>query len=135
MEGYNTKRLAKVLSNRMKDTTNASRRTIIELGTYNENGSITPDSLRTSIPKGQYMINFMLADDTFTSADTVSISGGEHAQKEGSGYHEHNEVGEHTHKIPKKLFPLTGGDRILIAWCGNEPVVIAKVTRNFQEGE
>lgn len=135
MEGYNTKRLANVLANRMKETSNASRRTIIELGTYNMDGSITPDSLRTRIPKGEYMINFMLIDDTFTSADTISISGGAHAQKEGSGYHEHNNVGEHTHKVPRKLFPLQPNDRILIAWCGTEPVVIAKVTRNIYAKE
>lgn len=128
MEGYNTKRLANVLANRMKDTSKAAVRTTIELGTYNEDGSITPDSLRTRIPKGEYMINFMLTNDTFTSSDTVSISGGVHAQKEGSGYHEHNNVGEHSHKVPKKLHPLMEGDRILIAWCGTEPVVIAKVT-------
>ena len=129
MEGYNTKRLAKVLANRMKDTSNAAVRTTVELGTYNMDGSITPDSLRVRIPKGEYMINFMLTDDTFTSSDTISISGGEHVQKEGSGYHEHNNVGEHSHKVPLKLQPLIAGDRILIAWCGTEPVVIAKVIK------
>ena len=127
MEGYNTKRLANVLANRMKDTSNAAVRTTIELGTFNNDQSITPDSLRVRIPKGEYMLNYMLTNDTFTSTDTISISGGEHAQKEGSGYHEHNNVGKHSHKGPKKLFPLQGGDRILIAWCGTEPVVIAKV--------
>lgn len=127
MEGYNTKRLAQVLADRMKATSNAAVRTTIELGTYNADRSITPDSLRMRIPKGQYMINFMLTDDTYTTSETISISGGEHTQKEGSGYHEHNNVGRHNHRLPAKLLPLVAGDRILIAWCGTEPVVIAKV--------
>lgn len=131
MEGYNTKRLAHLLSDRMKETSNAAVRTTIELGTYNKDGSITPDSLRVRIPKGEYMINFMLSDDTFTSQDTISISGGAHPQEGGDGSHEHTNVGEHSHKVPKKLFPLKEGDRILIAWCGTEPVVIAKVTNGL----
>ena len=129
MEGYNTKRLAAILSDRMKQTSNAAVRTTIELGTFNKDKSITPDSLRVRIPKGQYMINNMLTDDSFTSEETVTITGGEHPQYEGDGYHEHNDVGEHNHKIPMKLRHLQEGDRILIAWCGTEPVVIAKVVQ------
>lgn len=131
MEGYNTKRLAHVLANRMKETSNAAVRTTVELGTYNMDGSITPDSLRARIPKGEYMINFMLTNDIYTSSEDISISGGSHGGHEsGSGSHEHNNVGEHNHRLPAKLFPLMAGDRILIAWCGTEPVVIAKVTRS-----
>lgn len=107
MEGYNTKRLATVLSDRMKETSGAFSRPYVELGVYNEDDSITPDSLRIAIPKGEYMINFMLTDDQLTSEEL---------------YHEH--------EIPDKLAPLKANDRILIAWCGNEPVVIAKVIQH-----
>ena len=129
MEGYNTKRLANVLANRMKDTSNAAVQTTIELGTYNDDGSITPDGLRSKIPKGSYMINFMLTDDDYTTFSTVNItnSKGEHEQEVGTGEHEHLNDGSHRHAVPKKLRPLDAGDRILIAWCGTEPVVIAKV--------
>ena len=96
MGEHNTKRLAKLLSDRMKETSKAAVRTTIELGLFNNDRSITPDSLRDRIPKGEYMINSVL-----TTVDSHS----------------------------EKLFPLKGGDRILIAWCGDEPVVIAKVTR------
>lgn len=130
MEGYNTKRLANVLANRMKDTSNAAVRTTIELGTYNQDHSITPDSLRVRIPKGEYMINFVLTNDVYTASEDISFSGGAHFQEVGSGAHEHNNVGMHNHRLPPKLFPLQEGDRILIAWCGTEPVVIAKVTRS-----
>lgn len=128
MDGNNTARLATVLSDRMKKTSNAALRIIMELGTYNIDKSITPDNLRARIPKGDYMINFMLSEVIETSTETVSISGGAHGGHEGgSGHHEHNDVGEHSHRLPEKLFPLKDGDRILIAWCGNIPVVIAKV--------
>lgn len=128
MEGNNTKRLANVLTDRMKATSNAAVPVTIELGVYNSDKSISPYSLRgAKIPKGQYLINFMLTDDIYTSSEDISFSGGGHAQKEGSGVHSHNNVGEHNHRLPAKLFPLQAGDYILIAWCGTEPVVICKV--------
>lgn len=129
MENFNTKRLASLLANRMKETSNAAVRTTLELGRYNKDHSITPDSLRVKIPKGEYMINFMFRGDVYTAAEVVSLSGGGHAQEGGSGEHVHTNDGEHTHRLPTQLLPLKEGDRILIAWCGTEPVVIAKVVK------
>lgn len=128
MEGYNTKRLATVLSDRMKVTSSAAVPKTVELGTYNADQSITPDSLRVRVPKGEYMINFMLAGDIYTSSETVSLSGGAHGGHEsGSGHHSHTNDGNHNHRLPPNFFPLQAGDRILIVWCGTEPIVVAKV--------
>ena len=109
MGGVNTKRLAAVLSDRMKQTSSAAVGISVELGTYNGDQSITPDSLRARIPKGQYMINFSLVGSVTTEP-----------QGDGDG-------GSHAHRLPARFDPLKQGDRILIAWCGTEPVVIAKV--------
>lgn len=95
----NMQQLGAMLSNRMKQTSNAAIPISIELGTVNANLSITPDSLRVPIPKGDYMVNYLLSGATTGAAD------------------------EHSHTLPS----LRAGNRILIAWCGNEPVVIAVV--------
>lgn len=95
----NMQRLGAVLANRMKQTSNAAVPTTIELGTVNANLSITPDSLRVPIPKGDYMVNYLLSGASTGSAE------------------------DHSHTLPS----LRPGNRILIAWCGNEPVVVAVV--------
>lgn len=107
----NMQRLGATLANRMKQTSSAAIKTTVELGTVNENLSITPDSLRVSIPKGDYMVNLMLTGDRKT---TQSYSG------------ENGEYG-HNHEIHTAFRGLQSGDRVLIAWCRNEPVVLAIV--------
>lgn len=105
----NMQRLASVMAARMNQTSRAAVSTTIELGTVNKNLSITPDSLRVAIPKGDYMVNLMLTGEKYT----------------GYGY-----SGEqsHRHELPAEYRGLRPGDRILMAWCGKEPVVIAVVT-------
>lgn len=99
----NMQRLGATLSNRMKRTASGAVPTTIELGIVNANLSITTDSLREPIPKGDYMVNFMLTGGTY-------IGGG-----------------DHSHSLPDGFRGLKAGDRILVAWCGNDPVVIAIV--------
>lgn len=104
----NMQRFANVMAKQMNRSSQAAVRTTIELGTVNANMSITPDSLRVAIPKGDYMVNLMLTGEKYT------------------GY---GDLGEysHRHELPAEQRGLKPGDRILIAWCGNEPVVIAVV--------
>ena len=105
----NMQRFAAVMAGRMNQTSRAAVSTTIELGIVNENLSITPDSLRVAIPKGDYMVNLMLTGEKNTGVG-------------GSGENSHR------HELPVEYRVLQPGDRILIAWCGNEPVVIAIVT-------
>ena len=128
MEGNNTKRLANVLSDRMKATSSAAVPVTIELGVYNRDGSISPYSLRgAQIPKGQYLINWSLVGGLYTEPETLNISGGGHGGHDGgSGTHSH--TNEHSHRLPPRFNLLAPGDYILIAWCGTEPVVICRVT-------
>lgn len=104
----NTQRLGATLSNRMKKTANGAVRTTVELGVVNPNLSITTDSLPAAIPKGDYMVNLMLTGGTSTGPVTIDGS-------------------DHKHDLPDALRGLRSGDRVLVAWCGNEPVVIAIV--------
>ena len=124
----NMQRLGSTLANRMKQTSSAMSRTALELGTINSNLSLTTDSLAVTIPKGDYMVNIMLAGGSYnTSSTTHTHSGGAHTQESGSGAHTHD-GGDHSHRLPDSFRSLQAGDRVLVAWCGNEPVVIAIVT-------
>lgn len=113
--GKNIDRFASIMSNQMKKTSNAAIPTTIELGTVNADLSITSDSLRDTIPVGDYMINLMLTGEHITEA------AGDH------GGHETGTAGEHSHQLPSTFRCLQSGDRVLIAWCGNDPIVIAIV--------
>lgn len=123
----NMQRLGATLSNRMKKTADGAVPTTIELGIVNPNFSITTDSLQAAIPKGEYMVNLMLTGSRNTSSENHTHSGGDHAQETGSGSHTHSD-GEHSHELPDTFRGLRAGDRILVVWCGAEPVVIAIVT-------
>lgn len=105
----NSQRLGATLSNRMKRTADGAVPTTIELGVVNSNLSITTDGLKAPIPKGDYMVNLMLTG----SRSTSTASHGD---------------GTHSHELPGSIRGLQAGDRILVAWCGTEPVVIAIVT-------
>lgn len=75
----NIQRLGETLSKRMLKTANAAVGIYTELGTINENLSLSPDSLQVAIPEGEYLLMPGVR--------------------------------------PKE------NDRVLIAWCGNEPVI------------
>lgn len=101
----------------MRKTAGAAVPTTLELGIINSNLSLTTDSLKTPIPKGDYMINIMLTGSFTTNVTTHTHSGGDHSH---SG-------GEHSHRLPAEYRTVKAGDRVLIAWCGSEPVIIAIV--------
>lgn len=128
----NMQRLGDTLASRMKKTSAAAIPTTMELGTIGSNLSLTVDSLPVAIPKGDYMLNLMLAGDSYhTSSETHSHSGGSHSHSgtdhsHSGGSHTHD-GGAHSHELPDAFGPLKEGDRVLVAWCGNEPVLIAVV--------
>ena len=123
----NIQRLGDTLSGRMKRSAKEAIPTSIELGKILSNLSLITDSIKTPIPKGDYMINLTLISSTYqTSSETHNHTGGTHTQLMGTGHHTHDD-GEHDHRLPPDFRELKSGDRVLVAWCGNEPVVIAIV--------
>ena len=132
MNGNNMQRFANLLSDRMKATSSATVRTTLELGRINEDKDLIPDSLMVPIPVGEYMVNLMLQGSMETSIETHSHVGGAHGGHDGGdGNHSHTDDGHHAHRLPSRFNPLKAGDRVLIAWCGTEPVVIAKVVASM----
>lgn len=123
----NLERLGNTLDGRMKKTSSAAVPTAIELGEINGQLALTTDSLKSPIPKGQYMVDIRLTGGTTTSSTTHTHSDGSHSGHEGgNGTHSHS-GGAHTHELPGIFRGIQAGDRVLVAWCGNEPVVIAIV--------
>ena len=113
----NTQRLGDVLSRRMKKTAKGAVPTGTELGVINSNLSLTTDSLQAAIPKGDYMVNLMLTGGISTSTESHTHTGADHSHSGGA----------HSHNLPDGFRGLHAGDRVLVAWCGNEPVVVAIV--------
>lgn len=110
----NMQKLGGILASRMKQTSSAAVPISLELGIINGNLSLTTDSIPTPIPKGDYMVNIMLAGGSYrTSSYTHSHDG---------------ESDTHSHTLPSVIRALKAKDRVLVAWCGNEPIVIAVVT-------
>ena len=112
--GNNIQRLGETLVGEMKRTSAAAVRITMELGTINSNLSLTVDGLTGEIQKGEYMVNRTLTGSSYeTDSDTHSHDGGEEYT--------------HSHGLPGNFRPLRAGDRVLVAWCGDEPVVVAVV--------
>ena len=106
----NMQRLGETLTNRMNKTSAAAVPTTIELGRIGNNQTLITDSLRTPIPKGEYMVNLTLTGGGKTGSETDNVS-----------------IANHSHQLPDSIRALKAGDRVLVAWCGNEPIIIAIV--------
>lgn len=120
----NKQRLGETLAGRMAQTAGASVPTTVELGVINANLSLTTDSIKTPIPKDQYMVDIRLAGSSYQiTGGSHTHSGGEHAQETGTGAHTHT-GGEHTHALPSPFRKLKSGDRVLVVWAGSEPCVV-----------
>lgn len=103
----NIQKLGDILAARMKKTAGAAVPMSLELGVINRNLSLSTDSLKTPVPRGSYMVN-------------VILTGNYRTENQGCYY----SCQGHNHPLPS----LRAGDRVLVAWCGNEPVVVALVT-------
>ena len=99
----NIQKLGNTLAGRMQRTANAAVPTTLEMGRINGNMSLSTDSLRSAIPKGDYMVALHLASSSYRTSD-------------------HD---DHSHRLPEDFRGLKAGDRVLVAWCGHEPVVIS----------
>lgn len=127
----NMQRLGAELASRMKKTAKAAVPTTVELGTINQNLSLSVDSLKTPIPKGDYMVNIIFSGESYnTSTETHTHTGGTHSgHLSGNGEHGHS-GGAHNHRLPTFFRALESGDRVLVVWCGFEPVVVSIITKS-----
>lgn len=108
----NIQRLGNTLAGRMKTTAARAVPTTMELGSITQNLSLVTDSLKSAIPRGEYMVNTLLAAGNYqTSEEKIKDDDEE----------------KHSHSLPDTFRGLQAGDRVLVAWCGHEPVIVAIV--------
>lgn len=127
----NTDRLCAALTQQMTRSAKGNLPMGPELGVIGPRQSLIPDSLRKPIPKGSYLVNMILSHSDYNvEVTTHAHQGGTHGgHSSGSGSHTHND-GAHTHRVPEVFRGLEEGDRVLLIWCGNEPVVVAVVAES-----
>lgn len=132
----NMQRLGNVMSDRMKRTSRAAVPVTVEFGIINDDLSLTTDSLTGKIAPEDYMVDLQLTHDTYFTYNELNSSayaphyhvGGEHEQESGDGRHEHRD-GLHDHRVPSVFRRLEAGDRVLVFWVGNEPVITAIIVK------
>ena len=109
-DGYSgVNSLANVLNRRMKNM--ADSPPSLDYATINKDMSLRPDTYPVNIPKKAYTVCRHL---------TLGNVGDEMADTTVNGTYAHS----HKVKVPKKLRSLKPGDRVLIAWVGNDACVI-----------
>ena len=103
-------KLARVLADRMQaEGSNAPRELVLDIGVIQNDMSLLTNSFQIAIPKKDYHVCRHVA------GLYLGTDGGYHRGHEyGNGYHEHS--------IPVPA--IKAGDRVLMAWVGNEAVII-----------
>ena len=109
----NIQRLGSVLANRMKQTSAAAVPTTIEMGTINGSLGLILDSLPTPVPKGEYMIN-------------LHLIGVDEWMANNRGIRDCSEC-DCKLELPPQFRDIKAGDRVLVVWAGNEPIIVAIV--------
>lgn len=104
----NIQKLGSLLDSRMKQNSGAATKTVLEFGVINGNLSLTTDSIKTPIPKGDYMTSLSLTHNDYKGYD-----------QENGG-----DTEAHSHRMPSVFRRIQPGDRVLVAWVGFEPVVV-----------
>ena len=106
--GKNMQRLGNVLADRMNRTAQANSTLPLELSTINRDGSLKTDSLNGNISPADYMVDIRLTAASYETSKITLV-----------------DSEEHNHKLPSVFRQLQAGDRVLVAWVGNEPVIVA----------
>lgn len=110
MDGF--EKLGHTLSGHMNTTFDAKNRVGLEIGLVNADFSLQMPRFETSIPKEDYKVGRNLCVD-YINPIQVTTS----ASSEG-----------HTHSVsiplPEGVKKIAPGDEVLVAWVGNEPVII-----------
>lgn len=88
--------LGELLNHRIQQIQHYNKFSFLEFGCINDDFSLTADSLKDTIPKDEYLISSNL-------------------QKKECTYHE---------TICECMCGIKSGDRVLIAWVGNSPVIL-----------
>lgn len=119
--------LTELFHNQMQRIQRAGTETGFELGVIKSDLSLSVDSLKDPVPKEEYLLSLHLTGLTGNELHSIAIAhqhaGGGHVQAVGDGVHTHAD-GTHHHVLPEPLRGIRPGDRVLVVWAGNQPVVL-----------
>ena len=145
---YDSKRgiskLGDVLSKRM-NAVNGMNPPALDFGVIQDDYSLKTNTFDKPIPKADYSVCRQLTlGETDTHLTFTVGAGNPHdgihnhgpsgrhgGHLGGDGTHTHLSEGPHVHDvlIPEKMRSIRPGDRVLVAWVLNEPVVVDIVTK------
>ena len=121
-EGVN--KLARVMQKRMQDI--SASPLVLDFGSIQGDYSLKTNTFPIPIPKKDYMV---LRQLTLGKKDDV-LTKTQYEGKENDGTHGHVNAspGDSAHRhdvlIPEKMRQIKPGDRVLVAWVGNDAVVL-----------
>lgn len=126
--GSSIKQLGDIIAGRIQKSAQANKGTYLELGIINADLSLKIDGMGGNISPGDYMVDIRLTHTDYNTSETEhEHSGGAHSGHElGTGTHTHD-GGKHLHRVPSVFRKLQAGDRVLVAWVGNDPIIVAIV--------
>lgn len=115
-EGIN--KLAGVLQGRMKSM--AEQPASLDIGQIGSDMSLTTNQFPQPIPKNDYLVCRQLTLGPVRAELTTTAQDGSHSHPGvgGGGSHSHSVL------IPEKMRKLKPGDRVLVAWLGDDACVI-----------
>lgn len=94
----------------------------LDFGVINADYSLTTNHYPCPIPQDKYSVNRSLTYDPSVPL-TQTYNDGSHGHPDASP------PGTHTHnvKLPKKMYWIRPGDRVVVGWIDNEAVVLCVV--------
>lgn len=114
-EGIN--KLAGVLQNRIKTVT--AKPAILDIGEIGGDMSLTTNQFPQPIPQTDYIVCRQLKLGKTGEKLTETKTQGQHSgHTGGDGSHDHDI------KIPEKMRSIKPGDRVLVAWVGDDACII-----------
>ena len=113
-------KLGNTLNDRMNKVFSGRSSIVAELGTITSDGGLKVPSLSNTIPKGDYLINKTI---NRSASDTAHGSGSDKITVPDHGSFTVTIGMDITVTIP--ICPMGPGDRVLVLWCGNDPIVAA----------
>lgn len=114
-EGIN--KLAGVMQSRIKNV--SKKPAVLDIGQIGSDMSLTTNQFPKPIPQTDYLVCRQLTLGATGSLLTETKTRGQHGGHiSGDGSHDH-EI-----KIPEKMRSIKAGDRVLVAWVGDDAVVV-----------
>lgn len=108
--------LGNTLNSRMSAVMSSAVGVYLELGNITGSLGLQVARFPEVIPKGEYMVDITLYSPTYrTTIETHTHSDSGHSHSGGA----------HDHRLPECFRKIKPGDRVLVAWVGTEPVVVA----------